>query len=102
VKIYIAAVEALWKGKRGWNLIDHQNWGWSEPAATNAPVEDISWRWGHSSHLGDEPKTHPPQSKAFWSFRTLLWPKVFPSYLPPSYIPPPSYLPHLILCSLHR
>ncbi len=43
-------------------------------------------------------------AQSFWFFQPLLYPKVFPSYLPPSHLPPPSYLPYLILIlhSLHR
>jgi hypothetical protein len=32
-------------------------------------------------------------AQSFWFLQPLLYPKVFPSYLPPSYLPRPSYLP---------
>jgi hypothetical protein len=47
-----------------------------------------SWGWGHWSHFGDEPKTHPPIPKVFGFFHPLLYPKVIPSYLPPCHLPP--------------
>ncbi len=66
--------------------------GWSEPAATSAPVQD---------ETGDEPKTHPlPLPRDFLT--PFSAPKIFPSYLlPPHYLPPSSSLPHLISRSFH-
>jgi hypothetical protein len=64
--------------------------GWSEPIATNAPVVDEVVQ----AILGMKQKHILPYG--FWFFQTLICPKVFPSYLPP-----PSYLPHSILRSLH-
>ncbi len=62
--------------------------GWSEPAATSAPVHDQAIQ----AILGIEPKTHPPLPKVF----SFFCPKVFFSYLPP-----PSHHAHLILHSFH-
>jgi len=43
--------------------------------------------WGHSSHFGDEPKTHPPLPKVFSFFSLFSTPKFFlPTYLPPTYL----------------
>jgi hypothetical protein len=65
--------------------------GWSEPAATNAPIEDEAIE----AVLGMNQKHILPRLE-FLVFHPLLCHKKFPSYLPP-----PSYLPHLILHSLH-
>ncbi len=65
--------------------------GWSEQAATNAPIEDEAVE----AVLGMNQKhILPAQSYCFFLF--LLCPKNFPSYIPPSHLPPPSYLhfPH--------
>jgi len=83
--------------------------GWSEPAATNAPVQDAAVQ----AVLGMNQKHilfpcpgifHPlslPQNFPF--LPTYPHPNILPSptYFPPSYLPPPSHLPHLISCSLH-
>ncbi len=58
----------------------HEGYGWSEPAATNAPLEG-----GHSRRIGDEPRTHPPLPKVF-GFSLFSAPKFFP----PTYLPPTS------------
>jgi hypothetical protein len=64
-----------------------QRVGWSEPAATNAPVEDEAVE----AVLGmNQNHILPIQSYCF--FLSLLYPKKFPSYLPPSHLPPLSYL----------
>jgi hypothetical protein len=45
-----------------------------------------NWGWGHSNHFEDEPKTHPlPLPRDFSS--PFLYPKIFPSYLPPPSFP---------------
>jgi hypothetical protein len=69
--------------------------GWSEPAATNAPVEDEVVE----AVLGMNQK-HILPAQSFFFFPLLLCPKNFLSYLPtspllplPSYLPPTSYLP---------
>ncbi len=38
-----------------------------------------SWRWGCSSHFGDEQKTHSPCPKLLGFFQSLFCPKIFPS-----------------------
>ncbi len=70
--------------------------GWSEPMPTNAPIEDEAVE----VILGMNQNTSS-LTQSFWFFQPLLCPKNFPSYLPPSHLPPPSYLPHLNLCSFH-
>ncbi len=54
-----------------------------------------SWGWGHSSRFGDEPKTHPLPIP-----RDFSTPFSVPKFTSPTYLHP-SYLPHLISCSLH-
>jgi hypothetical protein len=65
--------------------------GWSEPAATSAPVQDEAVQ----AILGMNQKHILFPCPGIFS---PLRPKIFPSYLLPS---PPSYLPHLISHSLH-
>jgi hypothetical protein len=64
--------------------------GWSEPAATNAPVEDEAIQ----VVLGMNQKSILFPCPGI--FQPLLCPKIFPSYLPP-----PHYIPHHISRSLH-
>jgi hypothetical protein len=81
--------------------------GWSEPAATDAPAEDKAIQ----DVLGMNQKHILPCPK-FLVFSASSLPKSFSllptsllltsPLLPHSQLPPPSYLPHLILCSLHR
>jgi hypothetical protein len=55
--------------------------GWSEPAATNAPVQDEAVQ----ARFGDEQKTHPLLLP--WDFSTPFSALKFcpPTYLPASY-----------------
>jgi hypothetical protein len=63
--------------------------GWSEPAATNAPIEDETVE----AVLGMNQK-HILPAQNYLFFQPLFCPRIFPSYLPlPTY---------LILSSLHR
>jgi hypothetical protein len=72
----------------------HHPLGRSEPEATNAPVEDEAL----DAILGMNQK-HILPAESYWFFPSLLCPKKFSSYLPPSHLPPPpifvspSYLP---------
>jgi hypothetical protein len=50
-----------------------------------------SWGWGRSCRFGDEPKTHPLPLPRDCSGPPIC-PKIFPSYLPPPLLLPPS--PH--------
>jgi hypothetical protein len=87
--------------------------GWSEPVATNAPVEDevVQVVLGmNQKHILLCPKflifsTYSlPQSFSLLPTSLLFTSSLLPpSHLPPlSYLQPPPYLPHLILSSLHR
>jgi len=69
--------------------------GWNEPAATNAPVDDEPVE----AVLGMNQK-HILPTRKYCFFPPLLCPKIFLSYLPPSHLPPPSYL-HLPLPTSH-
>ncbi len=71
-----------------WTVLSSGWAGWLEWTSSH---QCTSWGWGSWSRFGDEPKTHPPCPKFFF-FPSLLRPKNFPSYLPPSHLPPPSYL----------
>ncbi len=59
------------------------NKGWSQPATTNALVQDEAV----SSHFGDEPKTHPlPLPRDFSG--PFSAPKISPpTYFPPAFLP---------------
>jgi len=61
--------------------------GWSEPAATNAPVDDAAVE----AVLRMNQK-HILPCPEFLIFSASSLPQNFPSYLPPSHQPPPSYL----------
>ncbi len=71
--------------------------GWSEPAATNAPVENEAVQavlgMNQKPILFPCPGISQPPSM----------PQTFPLLpnSPLSFLPPPSYLPHHISCSLH-
>jgi hypothetical protein len=67
--------------------IEGERQGWSEPATTNAPVEDEAVE----AVLGMNQKQILP-ARRYCFFPPLLCPKIFLSYLPPSHLPPPSYL----------
>jgi len=78
--------------------------GWSEPAATNAPIEDeaIQAVLGmNQKHILPYPKFLVFSASSLpQSFSLLPTSLLFTSpLLPPSHLPPPSYLPHLILHS---
>jgi len=64
-----------------------QRVGWSEPAATNAPVEDEA-----VEAISGMNQNHILPAQSYCFFPSLLCPKNFPSYLPHSHLPPPSYL----------
>ncbi len=72
----------------------HQQWAWSEPAATNAPVQDEPVEAVLRMNKNPILPTHMD-----FIFFTSSLPQIFPpSYLPPTsppYLPPtnPSYLP---------
>jgi len=70
--------------------------GWSEQAAINASIEDEVVQ----AVLGMNQKHILPYSK-FLVFSASSLPQSFSLLLPLSYLPPPSYLPRLILRSLH-
>jgi hypothetical protein len=63
---------------------NQQSEGWSEPAATSAPVQDEAVQ----AVLGMNQKHILPcpssPAQGFWFFQPLRCPKVFPSYLPTS------------------
>jgi hypothetical protein len=65
-------------------------WGWSEPAATSAPVQDEAIQ----AILGMN-QQHILPCPRFLVFSAFSLPKAFLSYQPPS------YLPHLILRTFH-
>jgi len=77
--------------------------GWSETTATNALVQDEAVQ----AVLGMNQKHILLPCPGI--FQPLSLPQNFPllptplphTYFPPSYLPPPSYLSHLISCSLH-
>jgi hypothetical protein len=62
-----------------------------------------SWGWSCSSHLKDEPKTHLPLPKVFGFFSFFSTPKFFPpTYLFPTYLPPPTYFTSFCVHSIIR
>ncbi len=63
----------------GWELSTTKNWlEWTNNH------QCTSWGWGHSSHFGDEPKTHPPLPKVFGFFSLFYAPSF--SLLPTSFL----------------
>jgi len=76
--------------------------GWSEPAATNAPIEDEVIQ----AVLGMNQKTHAPLPKKVLVFSAFCLPQSFfllpTSLLFTSPLLPPSYLLNLILRSFHH
>jgi len=82
------------------------DYDWSEPTATNAPNENetIQVVLGMTQkHIFPYPRflvfsaSFLPQSFSLIPTSLLLT----SPFLPPSHLPPPSYLPHLILHSFH-
>ncbi len=78
------ACQSVWLLGSQWR---HGDFGWNEPTATNALIEDEVVQ----AILGMNQK-HISLAQSFWFFQLLLCPKLFPSYLPPLSYLPPTYL----------
>ncbi len=90
--MFLVSLEiSRWEGCMG--LVPWLEWNNSHQCTSSG--------WGRSSRFGDEPKTHPLALP-----RDFSAPVSAPKFSPHTYSPrptyfPPSYLPHLISCSLH-